>query len=128
MLEDDFYTIDTLTKNGERIQASLSLHENHPIFEGHFPRHPVVPGVCMMQIIKELVEKNESRPLRIRRAAQLKFLTMIDPRRHPVIFADILCRESEAHVKISGRLFFEDTVFMKCDMDLAAQEISSENA
>ena len=122
MLEDDFYTIDSLVKTGERIQASLSLQEAHPIFEGHFPRHPVVPGVCMMQMIKELVEKNESRPLQIRRAAQLKFLTMIDPRRHPVIFADILCRQNESQVKISGRLFYEEVVFMKCEMDLTAKK------
>ena len=72
--------------------------------------------------IKELVEKNESRPLQIRRAAQLKFLTMIDPRRHPVIFADILCRQNESQVKISGRLFYEEVVFMKCEMDLTAKK------
>lgn len=37
--------------------VQVMLNPQHAIYSGHFPQQPVVPGVCMLQIIKECIEK-----------------------------------------------------------------------
>ena len=37
--------------------VQVMLNPQHVIYNGHFPQQPVVPGVCMLQIIKECIEK-----------------------------------------------------------------------
>ena len=55
MLLNDFYTINKQTDQDGIITSSITLNLNHPIYKGHFPQQPVVPGVCMMQMMAELV-------------------------------------------------------------------------
>ena len=83
MLLKDLYTINHLIQqadNGQsKITAELVINKSHHIFQGHFPGLPVVPGVCMVQIIKELVEQNVGKSLMLREAGNIKFLSMINP-------------------------------------------------
>ena len=53
MLEHYLYDI----LSAEEGDFNIIILEDSPIFKGHFPEYPVVPGVCLMQIIKELAEK-----------------------------------------------------------------------
>ena len=51
----DFYTLNTLQQIAANTYlCTLTLNAEHPIFKGHFPNNPVTPGVCMMQIVKNL--------------------------------------------------------------------------
>ena len=53
----DFYTIHSVEKTGEHtFTSTIRLNPHHEIFIGHFPDHPITAGVCMMQIVKELME------------------------------------------------------------------------
>ena len=55
----------------------------HPIFEGHFPDQPVLPGVCMVQIALTIASAMHGKPLRMLNARTIKFLTPVDPRISP---------------------------------------------
>src|SRR4026208_2605642 len=79
MLQEDFFTITTLQADNDSVHAVLEINAAHRIFEGHFPGQPVVPGVCMMQMIKEIMEKIRHRKLQITSASNMKFLSLIDP-------------------------------------------------
>ena len=79
MLAGDFFFITTLQQESGKISAALEINADHKIFEGHFPGQPVVPGVCMMQMVKEILEAVLEQPLRLYTADNLKFLTVIDP-------------------------------------------------
>ncbi|MBQ0740088.1 3-hydroxyacyl-ACP dehydratase, partial [Aquimarina celericrescens] len=56
MLLKDFYKTNTLITVGNISTVTITINKNHKIFKGHFPGNPVTPGVCMIQIIKELAE------------------------------------------------------------------------
>jgi 3-hydroxyacyl-[acyl-carrier-protein] dehydratase len=44
---------------------------------------PIVPGVCMMQMAKELIEFRYGKKTRIIKAANLKFLSILNPQSIP---------------------------------------------
>jgi 3-hydroxyacyl-[acyl-carrier-protein] dehydratase len=81
MFENDLYTIlhTDLAEGKSAFTAVIHLNEEHPLFRGHFPGNPILPGVCTLQIIRELLEKAEQKPLRMERSATIKYLGFIVP-------------------------------------------------
>jgi 3-hydroxyacyl-[acyl-carrier-protein] dehydratase len=80
MLENDFYYLRSLEIIGQKITAIVFFNSDHRIFTGHFPGHPVVPGVCMIRIVKEVIEKGLNQRVRLKKAENIKFLSVISPR------------------------------------------------
>jgi len=105
MVLKDFYTIldrsgpETGTSpSGKPVRKytfSLELNPDHPVYQGHFKGNPVVPGVCQVQIISELLSVVENSPLRIVQADNIKFLTPIVPGKNRFLQVDLEIREGE---------------------------------
>jgi 3-hydroxyacyl-[acyl-carrier-protein] dehydratase len=115
MLLNDLYTIETWsisdTTAGE-VRAELVLNTGHPIFKGHFPGQPVVPGACQLQMVEELLSHVLATEFRLVSAAQVKFLTPIDPRRHPRIDAE-LQYALDGPFQVTATFRAPDTTFLK---------------
>lgn len=80
---NDFYTIQQYSTSDNTISCQVQYNAAHTIFEGHFPQQPVVPGVCTIQMIKELTEQALSKKLLLRSTGQVKFLQLILPNIQP---------------------------------------------
>lgn len=89
MLLNDFFTIEKLETSGTELMAELLINPGHKIFEGHFPGQPVVPGVCMMEMVKEIVEQVLGKNTRLVKAQEMKFLAVIDPVKNNLISTNI---------------------------------------
>lgn len=114
MLSGDFFYITTLQLEAGNISASLEINAGHKIFEGHFPGQPVVPGVCMMQMVKEILEAVLEKPLRLYTADNLKFLTVIDPVETNNIHAQLKYAISEdGDIKTSATFLNDAVVYFK---------------
>jgi len=111
----DFYTIQQIDTPADKLYtARICLNASHPVFEGHFPGNPVVPGVCMMQIIKELSERILQKKLFLTRATQVKFTALINPYKHPVLDLELDISQSDAgHVKVKNTTTFGETLAVK---------------
>lgn len=51
-----FQMVDRITDldvDGRRIQTACQVPEQSPIFEGHFPGHPILPGVLMIETMAQ---------------------------------------------------------------------------
>ncbi len=81
MLSNDFFSVTQRQSGQGNIRAVIDFQKEHPIFMGHFPGNPVVPGVCMIQIVKEILEQEENTSLRLAAADNVKFLAVINPRK-----------------------------------------------
>lgn len=57
------------------------------VYKAHFPGHPVTPGACLIQMIRELAEKHLKQPLRVVGMRNVKFLSVIEPGAAPIFFA-----------------------------------------
>jgi 3-hydroxyacyl-[acyl-carrier-protein] dehydratase len=79
MLKDSLYHIIALNQQDISIEATLEIDQHHAIFTGHFPGQPVLPGACMLQIVKEVLELTLDKKLQLQKADNLKFIQIIDP-------------------------------------------------
>lgn len=95
MLRNSFYTVNESKTDKENLTATIYFHPEHEIFQGHFPGQPVVPGVCMVQIVKEMMEEALGYKLLFRKGHQIKFLKLIVPDTAQVIMIHISWKEAE---------------------------------
>lgn len=79
MLENDFYVVveKRLIEGG--FEVEVTFNEKHKIYQAHFPEQPITPGVCILQIGKELLSEFYKTPLTMITAKNIKFLAVIDP-------------------------------------------------
>jgi 3-hydroxyacyl-[acyl-carrier-protein] dehydratase len=114
MLLGNFFNINDRTITDNNFKATLEINAMHPIFEGHFPGQPVVPGVCMMQMFKELLETVVEKKTMMRKADFLKFLAVINPLEHPVINVEFSYDTNDKDIiSVNGRLYYDAVTFLK---------------
>jgi 3-hydroxyacyl-[acyl-carrier-protein] dehydratase len=113
ILLNDFYSIIRQESSVGVIKATVTINKTHTIFDGHFPGLPVVPGVCMVQMVKEILEVGVNKTLRIESADNIKFLSVIDPRQHGEVSASIDYTEAENVFAINATLFADQLIFLK---------------
>ena len=85
MLKDSLYKITSLSRQEGSIEAALKINADNAIFKGHFPNQPVLPGACMLHMLKEVLETALDASLRMKKADTIKFLTLIDPLQQGVL-------------------------------------------
>ena len=115
MLLKDFYKLQSLDKTGDqKYTAGIVINAAHDVFKGHFPDNPVTPGVCMMQIIKEITEQVVNAPLTMKSASNVKFMALINPEVTPELKLELEIIETEdALIKVKNTTCFNDTTALK---------------
>jgi 3-hydroxyacyl-[acyl-carrier-protein] dehydratase len=122
MLKDDFFYIQSLSDDEGIISAVIEINPFHKIFEGHFPGQPVVPGVCMMQMIKEIAETVTGKDFFLQKADIVKFLSVIVPQKDIAIQARIKYAGSENNaLNFEATLFKDDTIYLKFKGEFVAE-------
>ena len=116
MLLKDFYKIVELdNSNKENIKAIVDLNKNHEIYKGHFPGNPIVPGVCLTQLIKEVMETSENKELSMVYADNIKFMSVVNPEVNNRLQIDLNVKydTGENLIKVNSVTHFNDQVFYK---------------
>jgi len=112
-MNDDLFKIDSLTYADGVIKADLSINPDSSIFQGHFPGQPVVPGACILQIVKEVLESVLRYPIRLKKAGNLKFIGMIDPSVTASVQLELSYKTEEASTIVTGKLSDRDRICFK---------------
>jgi 3-hydroxymyristoyl/3-hydroxydecanoyl-(acyl carrier protein) dehydratase len=60
-------------------EACVRFDGADPLFAGHFPSAPVLPGVALIDAAVSLVSRALGRPLKLRRVAHVKFVSVVEP-------------------------------------------------
>jgi 3-hydroxyacyl-[acyl-carrier-protein] dehydratase len=114
MLLGNFFTIQFIQASPNAINARLEINPFHPIFHGHFPGIPVVPGVCMIQMLKEIVESVIGQTTRLVKSDQIKFLSVLDPNLNKIIQAELKYELGQGgEIQVVGSLSNNETIFLK---------------
>lgn len=113
MLIEGLYTVTDFEFEGQELKAKIHLNKDHDIFNGHFPGNPVMPGVCMLQIIKELAERATSKNLFLAMSSNIKFMAIINPDTNPDLLLNISIVEADDLIKIKNVSSFDETIALK---------------
>jgi 3-hydroxyacyl-[acyl-carrier-protein] dehydratase len=85
MLENSFYTVTNAESIDNSYRVSAELNASHQIYKAHFPENPITPGVCLLQMILEILNSKFERNLRFIKARNIKYLKVINPLENPKI-------------------------------------------
>ncbi len=113
MLIEGLYELVAFQHKEDVIDATVKLNKEHTIFEGHFPGHPVLPGVCVIQIIKELTEKALNKSLLLSVASNVKFMAVINPENDDTIQFQLKLTPTDEGVKVKNTVHMKDTLALK---------------
>lgn len=118
----NFYTLKSIKEQEEnKFTAEITLNADHEIFNGHFPGNPVTPGVCMMQIVKDISEKITERKLMVNSANNVKFMAIINPEETPDITLDFDISSTDESVKVKNITSFGETIALKMSVNYKIQ-------
>jgi 3-hydroxyacyl-[acyl-carrier-protein] dehydratase len=115
MLRDSFYTILSQDQQNESsVITNVKINAAHDIFNGHFPGNPVVPGVCMLQMIKDILSEKVGRDIRLQSLSNVKFIAVVDPTQHDTLEINIKFENNgENAYKVNAVITAQDIVFLK---------------
>ncbi|PTL33128.1 beta-hydroxyacyl-ACP dehydratase [Prevotella sp. oral taxon 376] len=109
-LLDEMYQI----KREEDRLVSIAFCPEHVIYKAHFPGKPITPGVCIIKILGELLERRTRQSLSLREVKNLKFVNPISPIDDPkvdVIFQDIA--QDGPEVRARGTILNSGKIYTK---------------
>jgi len=121
MLIPHFYSVKEFNFTDNQLKAIIELNPEHDVFKGHFPNNPVTPGVCMLQILKELTEQATNTNLFIKECSNVKFMALINPEVNAVLAITIDINKVEENFKIKASASFNETVALKVNALLTQQ-------
>ncbi len=111
---DNFYKITKQYVEKNMLISEIELNSSHRIYEGHFPNSPIVPGVCMIEIVQEVLEIERRKKTILQKASNIKFLNVINPNIHQIIFLELNIEcDITYELKVSAKLFKEKITFFK---------------
>ena len=98
-LNGDFYSIESRLEGLPQGQSGFNviLNPDHLIYKAHFPGQPVTPGVCILQMLQELLSVQYDKQLFIKNIKNAKFISMMSPvtdSRVSVLFSSVTQEES----------------------------------
>jgi len=79
ILQDNLYTIVSQEQQDGFPVFRVKIRPEWPIYKAHFPGHPITPGVCIVQMVQELLQKLLQRDLQLSEAKNVKYLAIISP-------------------------------------------------
>ena len=115
MLLENFYSIrEVIPESAEKLSVKVELNVNHPVYQGHFPEVPVAPGVCLIQMIKEVIMQHQKQNLKMTVGDNIKFMALVNPNQTPFFFIDYELRfPSPEMIEATAILRWEAVTYLK---------------
>jgi len=102
-----------MQRQDNSIQAILEINKESEIFKGHFPGQPILPGACMLQLVKEVLSISLGFHIRLLKAEYLKFLKLINPLNNNIIQLTLSFKELDNSIYVIAILISDKVIFFK---------------
>ena len=112
-LINDFFEVLETSIGELGFSTTIKINPDHIVFAGHFPGHPVTPGVIQLQIVHELLEKHFDKNLRLNTIPDCKFLNIVNPNETSQLVVHIEFNRTGDELTIKARGENGATIFFK---------------
>ena len=123
-LLNNLYMISKRETTSLSAQYGIFLEEKSFIYKDHFPNEPITPGVCIIQIAKELLEDYAQKHYTIKAIKNVKFLNVISPVITPYVtyvLDKIVIDEANKTCSLQVQVLAEEVLLTK--LSFTCQEI-----
>lgn len=110
---DPVYHVTDIINEGGRFTATVELNPSHPVFAGHFPGQPVLPGVFMVEIVSSLAARLTGVEGAVTEIQAMKFLKMIDPRVVRTLTATGRIMDDEDAFRVEVNIMSAEDIFIR---------------
>jgi len=111
---DLFITNNPEQKSENEYRLLFNCNVSHPIFKGHFPGSPILPGVCMIQLVRESLSGFIRNECSLFRARSIKFVNVIVPGKEPDLVLELKINSVENDLMdVSAQIKSETTSFFQ---------------
>ncbi len=109
IMDNLFKIVDQNRPNEYDSEFSIMLEPKHPIFVGHFPTEPILPGACLLFIFKKLAEIVVKGKLELDECLNAKFTKLIQPDGQPILIKLNIKESAPQKINIIGKVGKEET-------------------
>lgn len=108
---------------GDRASMALEVGPDEPFFAGHFPAEPLVPGVLLLQLMRETAEEllPPNRPYLLRCVEGLKLRQRVEPGARLTVQAEVIAREAES-IQFAARVQAGEVMVARASITLVPTE------
>lgn len=108
------YSFHNLQTTAGNFSAEVRFDPSHPVFAGHFPGQPVVPGVFLVEILAAAISEIAGQKLVVQEAANLKFLQVINPKVNGVVVLDgSIVVDENGNYRVDATIRLGEVLFAK---------------
>lgn len=98
-----FYTVNSKTEVEKgKVEFHVTINEQHPIFQGHFPNMPVTPGVVQLEMVKQLIAQHLNDSIILSEMNSCKYLAILDPTKESTVAIEITLAQLENGWKVNA--------------------------
>lgn len=109
----EVFSIEELIVDTDLV-ATIQLNNEHPVFQGHFPNNPIVPGVCLMEMVKQVISKYYQQQYTISNGNNIKFLAVLNPVENPKVTVKVSLKDdNKEEVAFNSSISTEEITFVK---------------
>ena len=117
------FLYQTLSRSKTELSCVIDINPNHAVFRGHFPDRPVMPGVCMIQMMVDAFTQQENEKVELRAASMIKFVNLWLPDQNDEVQMHISYERLGPEIKIKNcTISTADLTFFKFKGRLYASE------
>ncbi len=108
------YQINTVVDANGSIHSNVLIDPRHLVFKGHFPGRPIMPGVCMIQMVQDALTQGLQKEFKLKSITSVKFSKMWLPDQFAEAQINLTYEMKVDELKIKTcTLFNGDIVFFK---------------
>lgn len=115
-LNKNLYNIINKETAGEVTTYTISLIPSSIIYAAHFPEMPITPGVCQIQIVKELLEDCLNKMLIIQGVKNAKFVSVLTPENKSIKVSLSKIKQEDNLFKVQAVIVDEQTTYAKLSL------------
>jgi len=84
--------------------VTITINPEHIVYLGHFPGHPVTPGVIQLQIVHELLEYHFQKNIKLVSVSDCRFLKVLNPEetKQLTVHAGYTLENGLLHIRATG--------------------------
>lgn len=114
-LLNDFYSIVDETSSDVTYNCKVKMNPQHGLYKVHFPGNPVTPGVCLVQMATEILERKYDKKFQLSEAVNIKFRKTVVPEDEPTFVFNKLVFEDDL-LKASVTIEDNENQFVKMSL------------